>query len=182
MAIELIEATYGKATLCRSASAAVMEKYAGRLPGPLLETWTEQGWCAYGDGLLWLADPDAFEEAALAWVPDVPGVPCFARTAFGDRFLWGGRGVMFVDVVEGQRWDFAGPWKNFVKFVTEPVWRLSALRIDVFEEVRARVGAPRYDEVYAFEPAVCLGGPGTADTVQRRNLFAHLQLLRHCQH
>jgi hypothetical protein len=181
MAIELIESTYGRPSSCRPSSAGMVEKYAERLPGPLLATWAEQGWCAYGGGLLWLTDPDAFQEVADLWAPDAASAPCFARTAFGDLFLWDGQGVIFIDVIEGERWNFQGPWEEFVKFVTEPVWKMSALRVDIFEEARALVGPPNHDELYAFEPAVCLGGPGTADTIQRRNLFAHLHFLRECQ-
>ena len=179
--MELIESTYGKATACRPVPAGKLEKYKGLLPPVLVGTWAERGWCAYGGGLLWLTDPDDYAEITALWKPDAKNMPCFARTAFGDLFLWKGTGVTFIDVVEGETWNFPGSWEEFEKFVTEPVWRMSALRTDVFEEALARVGPPEYEEVYAFEPAVSLGGPATADTVERRNLFAHLEFLRQIQ-
>jgi hypothetical protein len=181
MAIDLIESTYGKAGACRPVAAETVKQYGERLPAPLLDTWSRDGWCSYGGGLLWLTDPSAFQEIAALWAPDFAHAPCFARSAFGDLFLWTGSGAVFIDVVDGQTWNFPGSWDDFEKFVTEPVWRLSALRPDIFDEALARLGPPAHDEVYAFEPAVCLGGPGTADTVQRRDLFAHLEFLSQCQ-
>lgn len=51
------------------------------------------------------------------------------------------------------------------------------LRVSLYQEAVARLGPPARDECYAFEPALALGGPGTADTLRRVAVREHLGIL-----
>jgi len=82
---------------CRPVSEETFNKYRGKLPDKLLEYWREFGFCGCGEGRLWMVDPAAFEDVVEAWLEDTPlagsdHYHVFARTAFGELFLWGEKG------------------------------------------------------------------------------------------
>ena len=76
------------------------------------------------------------------------------RVAAGDLFF----------ALRGERFDAHD-------YLDEVVWR------ETFTEALPVLRPPARDECYGFFPALPLGGPGTADTLQRVKLREHLALL-----
>ena len=48
---------FGPASLCQSVSDEVIAQYRGKLPETILQLWQQFGWCAWGNGRLWLVNP-----------------------------------------------------------------------------------------------------------------------------
>ncbi|HWV16241.1 MAG TPA: GAD-like domain-containing protein, partial [Cellvibrio sp.] len=76
------------------ANEKIVEKYRSRLPERLLEYWKEYGFCGFLDGLIWLVNPDDFNESKNIWlkgtgIQDLDEYHVFARSGFGSLYLWG---------------------------------------------------------------------------------------------
>lgn len=78
--------SYGQGTNCQAVSGETTAKYRGRLPEELLQFWQENGWCAYGNGMFWLVNPDVYSDVLPDWfdTSETP-IDAIARTAW--RFV-----------------------------------------------------------------------------------------------
>jgi hypothetical protein len=70
----------------------------------------------------------------------------------------------------------------FDKFTTDPKILERVFRQKLFAKTRKRIGPPTADEVYAFEPALALGGAPERSKVRKVDLRVHLELLRGLVH
>lgn len=178
MIFEKFERKHGPAKSCQGVTPQDLETYKGKLPDDLLSLWTESGWCSYGDGLLWTTNPAEYSEIVKEWIKDGDSLLAFVRTAFGSLLLWDGNQTRFLDVLSGDvsnlfiTMDF-----NFNGGLCDDNYLNAVIRQDIFREALPRLGPPARDECYAFVPALPLGGPGTADTLQKVKLREHLHLL-----
>jgi hypothetical protein len=175
---EDFQSTFGPATDCTKADEASLKVFSSDMPVELVDLWRSEGWCSYGGGLLWTVDPRDFEDILDEWVDLEDGkAHVFLRTAFGHLYLWYDGDAYSLDV---QRADLSRVSDDiatvFTVLTDEDVQELM-LRRDIFRQVRKRLGPPARDECYAFVPAIPLGGPGTAETVQKVKLQEHLHLL-----
>ncbi len=163
---------------CRRPTQADLDAYQNRLPDPLIDVWRQSGWCAYADGLIWLVNPDDFVDLLENWQKSPDTAIVFGRTAFADLILWDNNEVQYIDVQHGL---VASLTKDidvfFYSFLCDDDHLDNVVKRKLFREALPRLGRPRHDECYAFEPVLALGGPGTADTLARVNLFVHLSIL-----
>src|SRR5437588_4740969 len=83
-----------------AAEEAVINEYRGRLPEPLLEEWNISGFAGFGNGFIWLTNPNEMQYVASEWDLD-PSSLVFGRTAFGDLFTWDGQNVRALFVQDG---------------------------------------------------------------------------------
>ena len=67
----------------------LIEKYRGRLPDLLVDTWVAFGFQNFSDGFLWSVNPDEFRELISNFLYDFQGdrVDVMFRTAFGDMLI-----------------------------------------------------------------------------------------------
>lgn len=169
---------------CKKAANKSIQEYKDKLPSSLLEEWKENGWCGYAQGLIWIVNPDSFEDILGDWV-DLTSTSAivFARTIFGDLFLWSGDQVHILTVQDG---DVEVITKDieifFNKFLCEEDILDNVLKKDLYQEALQRLGLPEPNECYAFVPALALGGPGTVDTIERVKLREHLHFLAQLVH
>jgi hypothetical protein len=181
--LEYFEQECGPAVSCQPASQEAIEQYADRLPGILIDHWKEQGWCGYVKGLLWLVNPQDFEDAVEDWVAeqDRPAV-VFARTAFGDLFVWANNQVYFLSVHHGWFEDITDDMEIFFNgILCDKQYLDKGLRGKLFRKALPKLGAPEPDECYAFVPALALGGSEDAGSLQRVKLREHLAVLAQLQ-
>lgn len=133
--------------------------------GPLSDVLSETGTGGFGNGLLWICDPEELMPVFSTWVPSPrnPMVP-FARTAFGD--------IVYAVLVDGEppspgildvhyrtmRAAYATSPADFLtRVLLMDDYRAEELREPTFANAR-RVGDLAADEMYAFSPALVLGG------------------------
>lgn len=177
-AFEQFKKKHGPPSQCERVTDASFEAYAGKVPDDLLGEWRESGWCAYGDGLLWTVNPEEFAEDLGEWLGEAGAAHAIARTAFGDIIYWDGEQANFLNVVFGGTFRlFHNMELTFSGALSDDRYLDDVIRRPIFAEALPRLGPPARDECYAFTPAVALGGPGTADTLQKVKLHVHLHLL-----
>ena len=176
---EPLERTYGPAQDCEQLSDAELESYATRLPTELLDRWRGSGVCSYGGGLLWFTEPKQLDDVLEDWLKafELESGAVFLRTAFAHLYIWSGGSVCSIDVHNAGFSKVTGDLDLFFSLLTDEDIRKKILRVSLYEEVEKRLGPPGRDECYAFVPALALGGPGTADSVQKVKLREHLAIL-----
>jgi hypothetical protein len=174
---EELESAYGPPTQCEEPSDAAVQAHEGTLPAEIVDHWREVGWCAYGDGLVWFTNPQQFDGILEDWVDECTDAPVFLRTAFAHLYYWCNGQVHSLDVQRGGVSQVTDNLELFSTLLVDEDIQEQILRRSLFEEVKERLGSPGRDECYAFVPALALGGPGTADSVQKVKIREQLGIL-----
>jgi hypothetical protein len=178
MAFDTFRESFGAPATYRPYDEAARARLAGRLPDGLEALLLEDGFAVYADGLVTTCDPDDLEPAARAWFPDNPEVVLFGHGAFGDVFVWDGQEVGVLDPHVGQLDPVALDAEELFEMAfTRPSYRERALHAARAADRAGALGAPSWDEMFAYEPALALGGSGALDTVRRVGLVEHLVFL-----
>lgn len=172
------ESTFDPPENCERPSDKVIQQYEKLLPVELLDHWRDVGWCSYGQGLLWLVNPQEFDGVVEEWVDFESGPPLvFLRTAFAHLYYWHDGYVFSLDVQYGSLSQVTQDVKLMFTLLCDPELQERILRRGLYQEAKQRLGPPNRDECFAFVPALALGGPGTAETVQRVKIREHLSFL-----
>lgn len=166
-----------------------IERYRGKLPNQLLEYWVEHGWCGYGDGILWIVNPQEYEGVVASWLEgtkfaDFDNYHLIARSAFGDLYLWGeqtgaslkltsilSRYTTHTSIFTGEQMDKG--LRNFLLSRDVDTNNYG----DLFKPAKKKLGNLRHDEMYGFVPAFMLGGPDTLDHLEKVKAVEHLTIL-----
>ncbi|HEM7308370.1 TPA: DUF1851 domain-containing protein [Acinetobacter baumannii] len=184
---------YGQPIDKVEATEDIIKKYRGKLPESILEQWQLFGFAGYLNGLYWITNPDDYAEVIYDWLEDTPLLDddvyhVLARSAFGKLLIWGERsfnryyiltmeGVLYDYGVRDQEADFYG--EDFFFFPTKD----SLDHIDkngkkLFDRAVKKLGVLKADEMYAFEPALALGGEESLTYLSKVNLPVHMKLLK----
>ncbi|WP_433706170.1 GAD-like domain-containing protein [Paraburkholderia sacchari] len=195
MTDELFDAfieTFGCGKTRQPVSESALSRYRGVLPDRLLQIWREEGWSSYGDGLVWIVDPQAYEGIVDMWLRDTPvaGIDKYhviARTAFGDLFLWGEATGPKITLSCSQHMLVFLPGRvekkveNADRAVSIFFATLSRSGCDsdnLFKRALKRLGSLGPEEMYGFEPALIVGGEISIDHLVKVDLSVHLSILR----
>ena len=182
---------YGPADQGQAVSPETIARFRGRLPDRLLEYWAAYGWAGYGRGLYWLVDPDSWQPAVDAWLAGTPyagdSYAAIGRTAFGELFLWNDRFGTSVNIAPFMGWLMAGEVRagtpaNWIdSFMIGREQRLIDFTDEhgepLFGHAMTQLGPLLPDEIYAFEPALVLGGRAELANIRKVKAVAHLIML-----
>lgn len=175
---EEFKKTHGPAADCRPAPPDRVTTYGKNLPDPLLAEWKEAGWCAYGDGLIWLTDPNDLRAPVKEWLGASNKAIPFARSAFAHVFLWDADGAHMLDPHYGTLAKIVNNMNVVFDYVLcRKQYLDDVLEQKLFRKALKKLGALEHDECYGFEPAIALGGPGTLETLRKVKLREHLSIL-----
>lgn len=171
----------------------IIKKYRGKLPESILEQWRIIGFAGYLNGLYWITNPDDYTEVIYDWLedtslPDDDVYHVLARSAFGELLIWGERnyGRYYIKTMEGILHDNglqeegAEFYGNLFFFYSD---KDSLDHIDkdgkkLFDRAVKKLGVLKADEMYAFEPALALGGVESLTYLAKVNLPVHMKLLK----
>ncbi|PTT89446.1 GAD-like domain protein [Pelomonas sp. HMWF004] len=177
---------------------AAFERWTGKLPDQLLTYWRLEGWCSYGQGLLWTVNPDDYEDLVDEWLADTPleqvdAFHAFARSAFGDLYLCGEKSGANATVCcsihaitavpkalrpkDAERRD-SSIRSFFAASFTADYDRSDLSKKPLFKHACARLGVLAVDEMYGFEPALVLGGKPVLENLRKVKLDQQLTMLR----
>jgi hypothetical protein len=182
---------------CRPADDETLKRYRGILPDRLLDYWKEYGFCGYGEGLFWLVNPADYEELLELWLKNTPvwsreNYYVIARTAFGRLFLWGDKSgkttkldtyihnilpcdIPSVPIDREKRERFLGIFINNIdKKYVDAYDKDDKL---LFKRAFKKLGQLQNDEMYAFVPALALGGVAELKCLQKVKLQEQLSIL-----
>lgn len=189
---------FGEPTLQVPVPIESIAKWRGKLPEQLLTYWSNEGWCAYVNGLLWTVNPDDFEDLVDEWLADtqleqVDSFHAIARSAFGDLYLCGEKSGANVTICceinaisalasslkpkSDENRD--NSIRSLFAASSKPDFDLKDEHgVPLFERAFARLGPLAPDEVYGFEPAIVLGGKLRLENLAKLKLDVHLTMLR----
>ncbi len=188
---------FGIPTSNQTVTTDIINKYRGKLPSRLLEYWQEYGFCGFMDGLFWIVNPDDFEDTLDAWIGNTEIVEkdayyVIARSAFGELYVWGKEHGFKYLIDPNQGWliekkgnkqDINQGNENdaiqlFFYLKRPKSFNLEDINDEpLFEQCKILHKPLAYDEMYAFEPALFLGGEPTLENIAKVNIFAHLSML-----
>lgn len=156
----------------------LIEQFKGVLPDFLLQEWQERGFASYLDGLLITTDPNDFYDVLEGWVDDPQNCHVVMRTAFGSFYYRHGENYynrnIFHDLSSNLRKDL----RLLIKFgLADKKTQNDALQKAIYTKAAKRLGPPAYDEVFAFVPAIALGGDYNPDNIKKVKLKEHLAFL-----
>lgn len=172
------EDEYGPPENCVSVEPRRSKPYQGRLPPELLEAWHENGWCSWGDGLLWVTDPEQLSDVLEDWPqPEAKGGLVFLRTAFAHLYFWRDGWVYSLDVQHGSLSQVTRKISRMFTLLCDPEIKERILRVSLYRKAVQQIGRPRIDECFAFEPALALGGGGELHTVRKVKIREQLGIL-----
>ncbi|MFS0867769.1 GAD-like domain-containing protein [Microbacterium sp. 179-B 1A2 NHS] len=161
----------------------VIEAYRGRVPAEIQEIWESYGQGTFGEGFLRVIDPAVYEAELGDRVGKTQGdgvaIPVMV-TGLGDLILWEpGIDSLVALIFRENRGVGLGKAATFLTLTRAAgAKHLSrTLNWDVFPDAVAQQGAPAFDDSFIFVPLPSLGGPGTVDTLHKRQTLTAIQLM-----
>lgn len=166
-----------------------IQRFTGKLPERLLDYWIEHGWCACGNGLFWLVNPQEYEGVVASWIEgtDLEKQDTYhliGRSAFGDLYLFGEKtGFSLTIDAAVSKYSFAShasalhdmdkEVQNFFLSIEKTYNDFDGL----FTAAKKKLGILDCDEMYGFVPALAFGGPCDLDHLEKVKAVEHLLLL-----
>ncbi|MBB1356218.1 GAD-like domain-containing protein [Pseudoalteromonas sp. SR45-5] len=192
---------FGPAIKARLPNQEILHFYQDKLPERLLEYWTEYGFCGWGDGIFWLVNPQDYHDILQTWLQDTEfakraesGVDSYyviGRSAFGDLIVWGTKSGQSLDI--NSNFGMIFPTDNtadleedgdtltvdlfFASMSKEPLDEKDVNEKLLFERAYNKLGPLNDDEMYAFVPALALGGTNKLENLKKVNAIDHLNFL-----
>jgi hypothetical protein len=156
-----------------------LDTYAG-MPDELRQRLKQVGTSSYANGLFRFVAPAEFRSYLSFFNLDPAECLPFLKGAFGHLVFLHGEQYKLLDPIVNSIDDLGEPLD--LRFAMNMLLSdrdilESTFLIDVYEAAFPRLGAPAADEMYAFVPAIGLGGSREAENVQKRSMAAEMQLL-----
>jgi hypothetical protein len=178
-------------------SEDTLTRFRHLLPQWLLDRWSEYGFAGFGDGRFWMVNPDEWAPALDAWLEDTELASrdrffVLGRTAFGALDCWGettARSLRIEPHFGLVRFDdtsakYLARGRSDVPastiFATQDFERCDfddASNKPLFARALKKLGRLSHDEMYAFEPALALGGPAKIERTVKLKAVEHLVFL-----
>lgn len=157
-----------------------LERYAGRVPEPILTAWTEHGSGLVGeDGYVRLLDPDH----ALRMLDGVIGLPEGAVPVFvtgmGDLLLWIEPVFHLVRFRWGTIEAFSADAERLIADLQDPEVLDRVLEREPYTAAIARLGVPGLEQCFGYVPLLALGGSTDPERLDLGGLWEHLALIVH---
>lgn len=176
-------------------------KYKDILPDRLLSYWKEFGWSSFGNGIVWLTNPDNYEHIVQAWLENIPELKdldfyVFARSAFGSLYAFQPNTANIIRIIAVHGGVLAN--KSMLKkqkknidsfekdisigvFFSSVETRVFDLKDEdsnpMFGKALSNLGELGSNEVYGFKPLLVLGGRESADSLQKVRMDVHLDIM-----
>ena len=172
------------------------DDYRGVLPDQLIDYWQQYGFSGWGEGLFWIVNPSEYAPILQAWLEgtsfeDKDDYHVIARTAFGKLLVWSNNCGhclsiqslygLFYPSDESMRIQEKGTDFTLQLFFSSSQKNdfdiLSSNESFLFSSAKNQLGRLNSSEIYAFVPALALGGQAKLDNLKKVNALEHLALL-----
>lgn len=161
----------------------ILETFRDRVPSEIVEIWEQYGYGTFGEGFIRVINPAVYGAELGDRIGKTQGdgiaIPVMV-TGLGDLITWEpSLGGLVALLFRKNRGTGLGKPSSF----------LTLLRLDgaehledefdwgIFPDAVERQGAPAFDESFIFVPLPSLGGPGTVDTLQKRQTLSAIQVM-----
>jgi hypothetical protein len=158
--------------------AETIDRYRGRVPDGVIEIWQGQGYGFAGArGFVRVIDPDLYYDRIREALPRPAMIPVFA-TGLADVIVWDAeegalRSLLF------RKGDFhaLGNGLGWIGALGNEGFMADFLEWEPYPAGVERLGQPGYDECFMFVPLLALGGPATADHLEKGDLLTHIEVI-----
>lgn len=192
---------FGPAIKATMPTNETLELFKGKLPERLLEYWQEYGFCGWGDGIFWIVNPQDYHEILQTWLEGTEFAErekngsdsyyVIGRGAFGDLIVWGRTSGLSIKINSNFGMIFPSDYSDklrergeersielfFATMRKEPLDQKSVDEKPLFEQALKNLGPLEADEMYAFVPALALGGVNKLENLQKVKAIEHLNFL-----
>jgi hypothetical protein len=156
-----------------------IKKYESILPEFLINEWKERGFSSYLNGLLITTNPEDYYEIMKGWASEPENCHVVMRTAFGSLYYFKEDEYHYISVIHNLSSNLKKRLDFIIKYIlNNKESQKNILHKDIYDKVYKRLGAPNYNEVYAFVPAIAIGGDYNPDNVKKVKLKEHLAFLQ----
>ena len=164
-------------------SQEVIAAYRDRVPAEIVEIWEQYGYGTFGEGFIRVINPGVYESELGDRVGKTQGdgiaIPVMV-TGLGDLITWepslGGLVALMFRSNRGTGMGKAATFLGLLK-LDGSEYLSEKFAWDVFPQAVEQQGPPDFDESFIFVPLPSLGGPGTADTLQKRPTLSAIQVM-----
>lgn len=175
-------------------SSSEIAKFEGTLPRRLLDYWREYGWGSFGQGAFWLVNPADYATALQIWcknLVDIEDAHVIGRSAFGELIAWKKGYGRLLQIVPLEHTIYTYAANKHVKAGNEDfslgvfIGQIDLDMLDfedendkpLFKRAVKKLGVVLPEEMYAFEPALSLGGSARLSALVKVKLEEHLHFL-----
>jgi len=143
--------------------------------------WEQIGFGIFMNGYLRIVNPADYQDL---YKESFSGVKqsdyVIATTAFGDLLTWvDGDSIELLDfrherveIINGDNVE-----RFFERRLLDESFVKTALKAELYEAAVAKLGVPKFDECFAFEPILAAGGPETVDNLTIVKLAEHISII-----
>lgn len=157
----------------------VIERFAPHVPPGVVEMWRENGSGWLQGGFFRIVDP-AHAAQRLDGVYQLPAnATVVFTTALADLIIWV-NGMFYLikwrwGMLEGLPHEAS--LDDLLGWMRDPALLTAYFEWGPYAEAANRDGVPGLDECFGFVPLLALGGPPTADHLQRMEMWVHIALI-----
>lgn len=156
----------------------VIEKYRNVLPEFIIDEWTKRNLASYMGGLLQTTNPMDYYDTMSDWTEDANECHVLMRSAFGMLYYLKNEKYYSLDVHDGYISDLQNNFKFVIEFsLKNKDYQNDVLLKKLYQKAVKIHKVPNYDEVFAFVPAIAIGGAYEVENIQLCNLWEHLSFL-----
>jgi hypothetical protein len=171
----------GKVSTFDPPSEALIETYRDRLPEYMIEVWKTYGFASYAKGLFFVSSPEPFETILETYFGKEHSYTVIGHSSFGDLLLWDQENpsiISFdVNAGRGSRMIDDGDINVFFKYVMNNDRFYKVHRYNLHLEAVDKFGQLEEDQVFAFVPALALGGSEKLENIKVSQLREYLAFL-----
>lgn len=163
----------------------IIEKYQNRVSDEIIALWKEYGFCTTEDGYYKVVNPEDYIDIIgeiYSGVDDEPTV--LFVTGMADIIIYDNEGYYIYVDIRHQKCDAIGDDEYFsliMRRLKTEDFRQSVLSWKPYEDAVKKYGQPEYDECFAYEPLLSLGGNESVDNIKRVNMKVHLDIASQLQ-
>jgi hypothetical protein len=171
----------GKVNTFAPPSDALVKAYRDRLPEYVIEVWKTYGFASYAKGLFFVSSPQPFETILETYFGKKHPYTVICHSSFGDLLLWDHENpsiISFdVNAGRGSRMVADGDIDSFFMFGMNDDGFYEVHRYDLHLKAVDKFGQLEPDQVFAFVPALSLGGSEKLENIKVSQLREYLAIL-----
>jgi len=186
LALQHFVDSYPPGANVQRAGNELLARYSKLVPPSLLQLWENVGFGSYADGLISLINPDDYNELLYGWLmldeEDPTRIP-FAISAFGRLFYYRRLTDKDEDVCVIDPHTSSGDvltWSLddfFNSYLCDTESANGALQVTLFRNAVTRHGPLQERQIFAWTPALRLGGSESVEHLTKVNALVHLDIL-----
>jgi hypothetical protein len=197
--LEVFIEDIGRTEVFQEVSQETIKAFKNKVPDKLLEYWRMEGFRAYGNGIVWITDPERYTEIITFYLKGtsfetLDRFYAFYINAFGDIRAIGEKTnyVITINVPDNSiiATSKSKPLEDMEKrnkiiqseFVViekeDNDYYDIKTNQSLFDQAYDKFGMLKADEVYAFKKPLCDDGVPTIDNIEVQNIFEYITNIR----